>query len=64
MAGYGLKNENGRRVSQRNSQPTNRWIVESFNQTSYSIEKKYFEKLIFKKGDAVDQPKKKCSLLV
>ena len=59
MTGYGMKIENGIRTSQRTKQKTNRLIDESSYQPDYKIVKKYFEKMILRRGDELGVPNKK-----
>ena len=54
-----MKIENGKRTSQRTKQKTNRLIDESSYQSDYEIAKKYFEKMILRRGDELGVPNKK-----
>ena len=53
-----MKIENGKRISQRSKQKTNRLIDECSCQSDYEIAKKYFEKMTLRCGDELGIPNK------
>ena len=62
LTNYGFKiNREGRKVSQRIKQKTDRWIDTSSYVNDYSVKKRYFERMKFLKGEEMGIPNQKLS---